>query len=272
MALPWDVLATPIEATKLARLGMERGHVVLRAAFFRQFGASYGARAEAECPLHAHPAPALDCSCGFHATADDEHLTRLGADEPDVAVLDVELAGHVIEHERGFRASHQRTRAVRVHAVCVRCGRAAEVLHQRRFGSLVPSCRRCTRHPVPLAEAARSLGVPVCFSGDVVAPSSRVRRFAFVLLQVLVPLLCLTAAAALAVAWTSAVPLMIVQLLLLGWLVATPWTFSRLSGTLRIRAPEATRLEHRWGRFVAAVVVLCDFAVAVVALSQFSAY
>jgi hypothetical protein len=272
VSLPWDVLATPIEATKLARLGMERGQVVLRAAFFRQFGASYGARAEAECPLHAHAAPALDCSCGFHATVDDEHLTRLGADEPDVAVLDVELAGHVIEHERGFRASHQRTREVRVHSACVRCGRAAEVLHQRRFGALVPSCRRCTRRPVPLLEASTSLGVPVRFSGEVTPPSSRARRFAFVLLQVLVPLLCLLAAAGLAVAWASAVPLMIVQLLLLVWLVATPWTFSRLAGTLRIGTAEATRLEHRWGRFVAAVVVVCDFAVAVVALSQFSAY
>lgn len=272
MSLPWDVLATPIEATKLARLGVERGQVVLRAAFFRQFGASYGARAEAECPLHAHAAPALDCSCGFHATVDDEHLTRLGADEPDVAMLDVELAGHVIEHERGFRASHQHTREVRVHRVCVRCGRAAEVLHQRRFGALVPSCARCSRRPLPLQEASSSLGVPVRFTREVAAPPPRARRFAFVLLQLLVPLLCLIAAAVLAVAWASAVPLMIVQLLLLGWLVATPWTFSRLSRSLRVRASEATRLEHRWGRFVAAVVVVSDFTVAVVALSQFSTY
>jgi hypothetical protein len=272
VALPWDVLATPIEATKLARLGMERGHVVLRAAFFRQFGASYGARAEAECPLHAHAAPALDCSCGFHATVDDEHLARLGADEPDVALLDVELAGHVIEHERGFRASHQHTREVRVHGVCVRCGHAAEVLHQRRFGALVPSCRRCTRRAIELHDAGISLGVPVRFSGDVTPPSSRTRRFAFVLAQVVVPLVCLLAAATLAVAWESAVPLMAVQLLLLGWLVATPWTFDRLAGALRVRPAEATRLEHRWGRFVVGVVVVCDFAVAVIALAQFSAY
>ena len=251
---------------------MEHDRVVLRAAFFRQFGASYGARAEAECPLHAHAAPALDCRCGFHATVDDEHLARLGADEPDVALLDVELAGHVIEHERGYRASHQRTREVRVHGVCVRCGRRAEVLHQRRFGALVPSCRRCTRRPVALGEAADSLGVPVRFTGDATPPSSRARRLGFVLVQVLVPLLCLLAAAGLAVAWGSAVPLMFVQLLLLAWLVATPWTFTRLAGTLHVRAAEATRLEHRWGRFVAAVVVVCDFAVAVIALSQFTPY
>lgn len=272
MTVPWDVLATPIEATKLARLGVERGHVVLRAAFFRQFGATYGARAEAECPLHAHAAPAIDCSCGFHATVDDEHLTRLGVDEPDIALLDVELAGHVIEHERGYRASHQRTREVRVHGVCVRCGRAAEVLHRRRFGALVPSCRRCTRRPVALHEATDSLGVPIRFAGEVAPPSSRARRFVFVVVQVLVPLACLAAAAALAVAAASVVPLMLVQLLLLGWLVATPWTFGRLAGTLRVAAAEATRLEHRWGRVVASVVVVSDFAVAVIALAQFAAY
>jgi hypothetical protein len=272
MAVSWDVLATPIEATKLARLGVERGRVVLRAAFFRQFGASYGARAEAECPLQAHAAPAIDCTCGFHATADQEHLTRLGADEPDVAVLHVELAGHVIEHERGYRASHQHTREVRVHGTCVRCGGRAEVLHQRRFGALVPSCRRCTRRPFDLHEAAASLGAPVRFTGTPPPPSSRARRLAFVVLQVLVPLVCLVAAAALAVVWTSAVPLMVVQLVLLTWLVATPWTFARLSGVLRVRSAEATRLEHRWGRVVAAVVVVCDFAVAVLALSQFTAY
>jgi hypothetical protein len=272
VAVPWDVLATPIEADKLARLGIERGRVVLRAAFYRQFGATYGARAQAECPLRAHDAPQLDCTCGFHATVDDGHLDHLGADEPDIARLRVELAGHVIEHEQGFRASHQRTREVRMHGTCVRCGQPAEVLHQRRFGSLVPSCGRCARRPVELADAGQSLGVPVRFTGRPEPPASRVRRFAFVVAQVLAPLLCLVAAAAAAVAWSSAIPLMVVQVGLLGWLVATPWTFVHLAGHAGISEREATRLEHRWGRLVAAVVVTCDFTVAVIALARFSAY
>jgi len=270
--VPWDVYATPIEATKLARLGVEHGRVVLRAAFFRQFGAAYGVDADAECPLHLHDAPQLDCSCGFHATTDEDHLARLGAEEPDVALLHVELAGHVIEHDKGFRASHQHTREVQVHGTCVRCGTPAEVLHRRRFGALVPSCRRCSRRPVELDAAEESLGAPITFADRPAAPSSRPRRLAFVLTQMAVPLSCLVVAAGLAVAWSSAVPLMAVQLALLAWLIATPWTFPRFSTALHLARGECTRLEHRWGRVVAAVVVICDFGVAVLALSQFSAY
>ena len=92
------------------------------------------------------------------------------------------------------------------------------------------------------------------------------------LTQVVVPLACLMLAGVLSVAWSSALPLMLVQLALLGWLVATPWTFPRLSGVLHLERVECTRLEHRWGRVVAAVVVACDFAVAVLALSEFRAY
>src|SRR3954453_15657690 len=51
MELPWDVFATPIPARKLARLGIEHGEVVLRPAFYRQLGASYGVVARAACPL-----------------------------------------------------------------------------------------------------------------------------------------------------------------------------------------------------------------------------
>ena len=272
MTVPWDVFATPIHATKLARLGVENGRVVLRAAFFRQFGAAYGVDADAECPLHFHEAPQLDCSCGFHATTDDDHLARLGAEEPDVALLHVELAGHVIEHDRGFRASHQHTREVHVHGTCLRCGTPAEVLHRRRFGALVPSCARCSHRSMTLEQAEESLGAPIVFADRPGPPSSRSRRLAFVLTQMLVPLACLLVAASLAITWGSAVPLMVVQLVLLGWLVATPWTFPRVSGALHLARGECTRLEHRWGRVVAAVVVMCDFTVAVLALAQFRSY
>ena len=269
MSVPWDVYATPIEATKLARLGVEHGRVVLRAAFFRQLGATYGVEADAECPLHLHPAPQLECSCGFYATAEEEHLGRLGVDEPDVARLDVELAGHVIEHDHGFRAAHQRTCGVHVHGTCVRCGDLAEVLHRRRFGALVPSCRRCTRRAMTLAEASTSLGAPIRFGDRPGSRSPRTRRLAFVLTQVTVPLACLIVAGALTVAWSSALPLLAVQVALLAWLVATPWTFPRLSTALRLERGERTRLEHRWGRMVASVVVACDFTVAILALSRF---
>jgi len=119
MTLPWDVFATPISARKLARLGVEQDRVVLRPAFFRQLGEAYGALAHATCALADHDAPDSDCSCGFYAVADESQLWRLGADEPELAVLDVELAGRVIEHDHGYRASYQRVTHVRFHGVCV---------------------------------------------------------------------------------------------------------------------------------------------------------
>ena len=71
MSLPWDVFATPIAARKLARLGIEHDRVVLRPAFYRQLGESYGVVATASCALEGHDAPAADCSCGFYAVADE---------------------------------------------------------------------------------------------------------------------------------------------------------------------------------------------------------
>ena len=50
MSLPWDVFATPIAARKLARLGVEHDEVVLRPAFYRQLGASYGTVAARHVP------------------------------------------------------------------------------------------------------------------------------------------------------------------------------------------------------------------------------
>jgi hypothetical protein len=88
----------------------------------------------------------------------------------------------------------------------------------------------------------------------------------------IVPIIGLAAAAALAVVWSSAIPLMAVQIGLLIWLVATPWSFPRLATALGLSQAEPTRLQHRWGRTVTAVVVLCDFAVAVLALSRFRSY
>ena len=166
MELPWDVYATPIAARKLARLGIEHGEVVLRPAFYRQLGASYGAVARATCPLEGHDAPGADCSCGFYAVADDTQLWRLGADEPELAVLDVELAGRVIEHDHGYRASDQVVRSVRFHGVCVRCGRQADVFGQRRFGGLVPvvpalrAPGRSSRPRCPTRSGCRSSSPP----------------------------------------------------------------------------------------------------------------
>jgi hypothetical protein len=268
MALPWDVYATPIEARKLARLAVERGRVVLQPAFFRQLGASYGAIADAACPLRGHPAPQADCSCGFYAVAPEGDLWRLGADEPDLALLRVELAGRIIEHDHGYRASHQRAFEVRVHGACVRCGSRAEVLHRRRFGALVPACRKCARRAMTLDEVSESLEVPVRFNADDAVPAPRRRRLEFVGLQMLAPVLLLIAAAIVATVWRTAAPLAFGQLGVVAWLLTCPAAVTRLGNRLGIARVEAVRLQHRWSPVIAAVAIGCDvvLTIAVVAL------
>ena len=267
MTLPWDVYATPLSARKLARLGIEHDRVVLRPAFFRQLGEAYGAVAHASCALTDHEAPAADCSCGFYAVADDTQLWRLGADEPELAVLDVELAGRVIEHDHGYRASHQRVTHVRFHGVCVRCGQRAETFAHRRFGGLVPSCRRCARRAIEPDEVAASLEVPVSFSTDDPEPASMATRVRFVLAQMAAPVLILLVTAIVALATGSGVPLACGQLAIVVWLVTVPSLLPRLGERLGIGGTEAVRLQHRWSPVVAAVAIGCDIVLTVVVIA-----
>jgi hypothetical protein len=267
VSLPWDVFATPIEACKLARLGIEHGEVLLHPAFYRQLGASYGPVAHAVCPLHDHDAPQADCSCGFYAVADESQLWRLGADEPELAVVDVELSGRIIEHDHGYRASDQRVHAVRVHGVCIRCGRRAEVFGQRRFGGLVPACRRCARRQIDAGAVSDALGVPVRFTTDEPVPISVAKRLEFVLAQLLVPILILLATAAIALATNSGIPLACGQLAIVVWLVTVPSMLGRLGERLGIEGTEAVRLQHRWSPVVAAVAIGCDVLLTVVVIA-----
>jgi hypothetical protein len=267
VTLPWDIYATPIAARKLARLGIEQGRVVLRPAFYRQLGEAYGAVAHATCAFSDHEAPAADCSCGFYAVADDTQLWRLGADEPELAVLDVELAGRVIEHDHGYRASHQRVTNVRFHGVCVRCGRGAETFAHRRFGGLVPSCRRCAHRTVDADEVAASLEVPVSFSTDDPAPAPMGTRLRFVLTQMAAPVLILIVTAIVALATGSGIPLACGQLAIVIWLVTVPSLLPRLGERLGIGGTEAVRLQHRWSPIVAAVAIGCDILLTVVVIA-----
>ena len=265
--LPWDVFATPIAARKLARLAVEQDRVVLQPAFYRQLGAAYGALAQATCALADHEAPDADCSCGFYAVADDTQLWRLGADEPELALLDVELAGRVIEHDHGYRASHQRVTRVQLHGVCVRCGKRAETFAQRWFGGLVPSCSRCARRAVSTEAVSASLEVPVSFSTDDPAPASLGTRLRFVLAQMAAPVLILLVTAILALATGSGIPLACGQLAIVVWLVTVPSLLPRLGERLGIGSTEAVRLQHRWSPVVAAVAIGCDVLLTVVVIA-----
>jgi hypothetical protein len=267
VTLPWDVFATPIRARKLARLGVEQQRVVLLPAFYRQLGEAYGARAQASCALSDHEAPDPECSCGFYAVADETQLWRLGADEPELAVVDVELSGHVIEHDHGYRASHQQVTNVQFHGVCVRCGSRAETFAQRRFGALVPSCRRCARRPVEREAVAASLEVPVSFRTDDPAPAPIATRLRFVLAQLAAPVLILVVTAIVALATGSGIPLACGQLAIVVWLVTVPSLLPRLGERLGIGGTEAVRLQHRWSPVVAAVAIGCDIVLTVVVIA-----
>lgn len=275
--LPWDVYATPIRARKLARLAVQHampangehpGHperIVLQPAFFRQLGGSYEVADHAECPLQDHEAPDASCTCGFYAVEHDEELWRLGGFEPELAVLDVDLAGRVIEHEHGFRASHQRVRRVTIGNVCVRCGRPAVTLRRHWFGGLTPACARHARNPVRLEDVGDALGVPVEFATDDPAPAPRGKRLRFVLAQLVAPIIVLLCGIGLAFATDSGVPLNFAQLGVLGWLLLGPMVFDRIAPRFGLGRRETVRLQRRWSWLVISVVIACDLLITVVA-------
>ena len=268
MSLPWDVFATPLEARKLARLGVENGDVVLRPAFYRQLGASYGAVAHATCPLSGHDAPQADCSCGFYAVADEGQLWRLGADEPELAVVDVELSGRIIEHDHGYRASDQRVprrpcpRRVRPVRAARRGVRPASV---RGVGPGVPPLR------APAARSQPGVGHAGCarrlHHRRPTADAGVHTRFEFVLAQMLVPILILLTTGTVALLTNSGIPLACGQLGIVVWLVTVPSMLGRLGDRLGITGTEAVRLQHRWSPVVAAVAIGCDVVLTVVVIA-----
>ncbi len=275
--LPWDVYATPIRARKLARLAVAHAvpphgddpgrpeRIVLQPAFFRQLGTDYDVADRAVCPLQDHDAPAPDCTCGFYAVETDDQLWRLGSYEPELVVLDVDLAGRVIEHEHGFRASDQRVRAVTVGNTCVRCGRPAAAMRRHWFGALTPACAKHAKRPVALDEVGEALGVPVGFSTDDPTPAPRGKRLRFVLAQLVAPILILVLGLAAAFATDSGVPLNFAQLGVLGWLLLGPMVFDRYAPHFGLGRRETVRLQRRWSWLVICVVIACDLLITVVA-------
>jgi len=260
-ALPWDVYATPITARKFARLVRRGDGLAFLPAFFQANSAPYSAASRATCELgEPHAAPDAQCTCGFYAVDNEDDLWRLGGGDPELVVLDVELSGRVIEHEHGYRASDQRVRAVSIPRRCVRCGREAELLHKRMFGSVVPACPRCARNPMTLDDASVALGVPVGVEGEAGTPASRGRRALLMLAQFAAPLLVLAIAVALAVPFGPWPLLPLGQLAVVIWLLGRPWAVSSLARWLRVPRAEVARLEHRWTASTVVFTVCCGFA------------
>jgi hypothetical protein len=79
------------------------------------------------CTPTAHPVPDVKCSCGFYSYRDRRDAETLLATSPPAtrvfgtALLDVDLAGAIIECDRGFRSSHQRVLGVHLPGFCLPC-------------------------------------------------------------------------------------------------------------------------------------------------------
>lgn len=109
-----------------------------------------------------HPAPVVDCTCGFYAMRDREAVEPVGG----IAVLEVELSGRVIRHERGYRAERQRVMSVAVDRLCwgwLENGCTAEPVGlSYRRAQVVPTCQEHSEgRSASLLEVAGVLGTEV---------------------------------------------------------------------------------------------------------------
>jgi hypothetical protein len=93
-------------------------------------------------PPAPHDAPDLTCTCGFYALHRREDATSLLATRPPISrmfgpvLLEVDLAGTVVEFDRGYRASQQRVLGVQVPRWCVPCARLGRAREARRVAGL----------------------------------------------------------------------------------------------------------------------------------------
>jgi hypothetical protein len=122
-------------------------------------GGLYGADAAAVCEVLAgtlapprrwgrrpepapHGVPDLACTCGFYALKERAPALELLSARPPIsrlfgtALLEVDLAGTIIEFQRGFRASDQRVLGVRVPPWCLPCAADGELRPAARLAGL----------------------------------------------------------------------------------------------------------------------------------------
>lgn len=176
-ALPEDVRDEPLRRYKLAvvRGTPPRLHPIGR---YRRRSYEYLEPRRAVCHRRGHRAPAVDCTCGFHAVEQIDQLPRVTTVLADSVVLAVDLGGTIIEHERGVRAEEQAVLGVGFPARCHRCGEQATVVVPGRLWR--SACAGCAARLGGLAlsrsEATAQLGVDVEFV-DVPDEPSRLHRW-----------------------------------------------------------------------------------------------
>ncbi len=166
MTLPIDEVDEPLRSVKLAEI---RGIVAPRVhpiGRYRRRAYEHLEPTTARCHHRSHDAPAIECTCGFHAVRHVDQLPEVTTVVADSVVLDVELSGTVVEHEHGYRAEQQSVLGVRFPAACSWCGaEATRVVAGRIWRS---SCARCLTgarrgRAMTRADATARLGVDVVF-------------------------------------------------------------------------------------------------------------
>ncbi|MFZ4721009.1 MAG: hypothetical protein ACOYMR_16400 [Ilumatobacteraceae bacterium] len=168
--LPIDVVDEPLRAFKFAELrggDLPRFHPSGR---YRRHPYPHDRVATAVCHRQHHPAPTVDCECGFHAVSDPASLPEVTDHHPHMVLLEVELDGMIVEHESGMRAEQQRILGVFFPEGCASCRRhATHVLPGRVWRSLCADCAAGRPAALSRADATARLGVDVGFSSFVPA-------------------------------------------------------------------------------------------------------
>lgn len=121
--------------------------------------------AAAVCHRKGHAAPSLDCECGFHAVPQLHDLPAVTEHHGRSVVLEVELGGTVVEHERGLRGEYQTVLGLYFPASCERCSAPATHLRRGRvWSSVCGTCAAARPHrTVSRADATALFGVEVGF-------------------------------------------------------------------------------------------------------------
>lgn len=168
--LPVDVVDEPLRGFKFAELRGGASPSLHPSGRYRRHPYPHHGLATAVCHRHHHPAPTVDCECGFHAVTDPVSLPEVTDHHPHMVLLEVELEGVVVEHEAGMRGERQRILGVSFPLACHRCRQpATHVVPGHVWRSCCAACAARTTGALTRPEATARLGVDVGFSAHVPA-------------------------------------------------------------------------------------------------------
>ena len=207
----------PIRAWKLAGgIRLSEGHWRFLPLSSGHAGYSSLDRARCDAPTVGHRAPGRACTCGFYALAEVLAADAASSISGSRVLLEVDLYGHILLGEHGFRTERQWVRRV-IFPRCVRgghrcAGSVAPCVVDRYSGEagLVALCEACADRehalsfveavrPISSAEATGLLGAPVLILANAVrelgteallfgGPPSAGRHFLFSIDPILSPM------------------------------------------------------------------------------------